>query len=299
MEIREEQFRGYECLLLRNQSIRLWLTTSLGLRIIGLSFLEGENILAELPEAKIDLPDGRIYHLRGGHRLWVAPERPESTYLPDDRPVKTIQKKKGVLQIQPVDQETGLEKAWVIKVGEAPSVVKIHHRLTNRGEKPVSLAPWAITMLKPGGTGIFPQHTGRVDQHGLHANRNLVLWPYTPVNSPFFQWEDEGIFISASMDEGALKIGFPNPDGWMAYALGGTLFVKRSVFDPRAIYFDRGASSEVYCCKDFIELETLAGYGKLMPGETVQHLETWDMYSQGTWPEQVDELYKKTQDAGS
>lgn len=45
-----------------------------------------------------------------------------------------------------------------------------------------------------------------------------------------------------------------------------------------AEYYDWGCSTESYCNDKFIELETLAPITKIAPGETVSHVETWNLY---------------------
>ena len=90
-------------------------------------------------------------------------------------------------------------------------------------------------------------------------------------------WGKEYILVSARM-ESAFKIGFPNPRGWLAYWLDGTLFVKRANFDPQAQYCDFGSSSECYCNGQFLELETLAPLAAIPLGESATHVETWELY---------------------
>ena len=80
------------------------------------------------------------------------------------------------------------------------------------------------------------------------------------------------------MQSGALKVGFPNPVGWLGYALADTFFVKHAAYRPDAAYFDRGSSSECYCNPRFLELETLGPRTTLAPGESVTHRETWAIY---------------------
>lgn len=88
-----------------------------------------------------------------------------------------------------------------------------------------------------------------------------------------------GFFVEATMQSGALKVGFPNSVGWMGYALGDTLFVKHAAYRPDAAYFDRGSSSECYCNSHFLELETLGPRTTLAPDESVTHRETWGIYA--------------------
>jgi len=90
---------------------------------------------------------------------------------------------------------------------------------------------------------------------------------------------------------GALKIGTPNPTGWIAYRFQKTLFVKRSVYYPDKEYLDRQSSSQIYCNPDLIELETLGPVVTLAPGESTLHQEIWQVLSEGNWPGEIRQLY--------
>ena len=94
------------------------------------------------------------------------------------------------------------------------------------------------------------------------------------------------------MTEGVLKVGSPNPSNWMAYAVGGVLFVKRTVYQKGATYLDRGASSQIYCNPDLIELETLGPVVNLKPGDSVGHQEIWQIYQEGHWPPEIFDIYQ-------
>ena len=88
--------------------------------------------------------------------------------------------------------------------------------------------------------------------------------------------------------DGSFKVGFPNPRGWLAYWMNDTLFVKRASYEAGAKYYDFGSSSECYCNNSFLELETLAPIGKLAPGESATHTETWELYADIDFPENED-----------
>jgi hypothetical protein len=270
---------GHDCVRLENGSLTLWVTQSVGPRIIGLALPGGENLLAELPGETLECPGRGSFSFYGGHRLWYAPEDPRRTYLPDDAPVTVADLADGVLVTQPVEAPTGIQKSLTISLaGRDPRAV-IDHTLHNRGRELVELAPWAITQLRPGGVAILPQATTFADEHGLLPNRHIALWPYTPINSPHITWGDRYILVEAKMQSGSLKVGFPNPVGWMGYALGDSLFVKHAPYLPDATYFDRGSSSECYCNPRFLELETLGPRTTLAPGESVIHRERWAIYA--------------------
>ncbi|MGB3906328.1 MAG: hypothetical protein WBB22_15570 [Anaerolineae bacterium] len=272
-------FAGYDCVKLENDALTLWVTQSVGPRIIGLALQGSANLLAELPDETLDCPDGGSFSFRGGHRLWHAPEDPQRTYIPDDAPVTITDVESGILVTQPIEAQTGIQKSLTITLPGQDAHVTIDHTLHNSGRRPVELAPWAITQLKPGGIAILPQATRPADEYGLLPNRHIVLWPYTHINSPHIQWGDRYVFVEATMESGALKIGFPNPAGWLGYFVEDTLFVKHVAYQPDAAYFDRGSSSECYCNPRFLELETLGPRANLAPGESVTHRETWRVHS--------------------
>jgi len=273
------RFAGCDCVKVENDAVTLWVTESVGPRIIGLALQGGDNLFAELPDETLDWPAGGSFFFRGGHRLWYAPEDPQRTYIPDDAPVTITDVESGILVTQPVEAQTGIQKSMIITLpGEGASVI-VDHALHNLGRRPVGLAPWAITQLKPGGVAILPQAAAPADGYGVLPNRHIVLWPYTQINSPHIKWGDRYVFVEATMESGALKIGFPNPAGWLGYFVEDTLFVKHVAHQPDAAYFDRGSSSECYCNPRFLELETLGPRANLAPGESVTHRETWRVHS--------------------
>jgi hypothetical protein len=273
-------FLGLDCLPLKNEHLKLLVTKSAGPRIISLSLGGGENLLAELPDAVLDCPGSGELHLHGGHRLWHAPEEPSRTYLPDDSPVEVSLLENGCLLTQDVEAKTGLQKSMRIQLVENAPQVIITHQLTNHGLWSVTCAPWAITQLKPGGTAILPQ---TCEDTGVLPNRSLTLWPYANMANPNVQWGKHYVLLNAKM-ESPFKVGFPNPRGWLAYWLNGTLFVKRAKYEAQSAYFDFGSSSECYCNERFIELETVAPIANLEPGSSVEHVETWELYGDVEYP---------------
>ena len=68
------------------------------------------------------------------------------------------------------------------------------------------------------------------------------------------------------------------PDGWLAYARAGHLFVKHFVHQPDAPYPDLGCSAELFTNADMLELETLGPRQIIEPGATIEHRETWQLY---------------------
>lgn len=272
MEMKTEFFLEHECALLENKVLKLLITQSIGPRILWFGFKGGENLFAELPDFVTKLPTGDVFHFYGGHRLWQAPEDFNTTYISDDDPVEIAAIENGLSIVQKT-QPTGLQKSVEV-VLSGKSQVTITHHFTNLGNSDITCALWAITQFKTGGVAILPQANSDT---GVLPNRTLTLWPYTDMTDPNVHWGNNYILVNANMTA-PFKIGFPNPRGWQAYWLNGTVFIKHAVYQAQAEYYDYGSSSESYCNDQFIELETLAPIGRIPPGNTATHVETWNLY---------------------
>lgn len=234
-----------------------------------------ENLLAEMPGVGWGTPHGR-YTIYGGHRLWVAPETPEITYLPDDHPPQIEAGEGWVTLTQPGEPPSGVRKSLSVKLAADRPHARLTHCLTNLGQSPIELAPWAITQLAPGGVALLPQPSGPADEAGVLPNRRLAFWPYTRLQDERLRLGDALLRVSAPVQpHSPFKIGYFNPHGWLAYRRGGWLFVKRAPHQEGAPYPDYGCNAEVYTDGQVLELETLGPLLRIPPGETVTHEEEW------------------------
>jgi hypothetical protein len=284
------EYLGLQCVEIANDWLTLWVTESVGPRIIAIIPKGRDNLFVSLPDSTIECPGKGTFHLYGGHRLWHAPEDPKRTYIPDDQPVEIIPHEGGIHVRQAVEQDTGIQKEIRIQLLPDSARVKVEHRLTNHGLWSVILAPWAITQMRPGGVALLPQFQGLLEDNPTLPNRSVALWPYTDFNSPYINWGNDLIQIRSEMKEGALKVGFPNPRGWLAYWLDEVLFIKRAEFDPNKEYVDFGSSSECYCNNQFLELETLGPKTTLKPGDSAVHVETWEVVTNVPWRVDLKEV---------
>lgn len=279
--------RGYE---LQNASMRVFLPIDFGPRVLGLFLGKSQNLLAELPEAVLPVAGEAGYSLRGGHRLWVSPEIPTRTYAEDDRPPGITLVENGADMEQQADR-AGFQKSWRLRMHPQKAELVIDHRITNQGERAVEAAPWAVTMLRTGGTALMPLQAEPDSSYALGPNRQLAIWPYTDIHSPHLVLSNSGVILQAKITAGALKIGSPNPSGWLAYSNNGVLFVKRTVYRRGAVYPDCGASHQIYCDGRTLELETLGPLAVLQPGESAEHQEVWHLYQEASWPLEIKGLF--------
>jgi len=203
--------------ILDNGHLRVQIPRSFGPRITHLHFHGSSNLLAELQDFSTRRPDGREYRFYGGHRLWVAPEDPITSYAPDDEAVELTGSDLRVTIRKPPEAESGIAKTMTISLDEKKACLVIHHQLTNSGAAAIRCAPWAITQFRTGGTAILPQ--SKV-QTGLLPNRLVALWPYTKINDRLLTWGEQFLLLRAEKQP-PYKIGFPNPRGWLGYWLEG------------------------------------------------------------------------------
>jgi hypothetical protein len=292
MSVTTAQFDGHEAIQVQSGDVRLIVTSSVGPRVLALLTPDGANALAELPDLTLTCPGSSDFHLRGGHRLWAAPEDPRVTYRPDDDPVGVEVLEDGVRLTNAPDPVAGTSRETTIRVA-GPERFSFEYRIVNHAAKPQRLAGWAITMMAPGGRAWLPLLRRPFDVGGFQAQRNIVLWPYSRDDDPRFVLTDGAIEVRSSAIaehglEGPFKVGTSLRRGWTAHWRAGVLLVKRAVHDETREYADMGASGQVYSHPRFTELETLGPLTTLASGEAAVHAEDWEVRLVGE--EEADRL---------
>jgi len=260
---------------LENDFLRLEYLTTTGPRITGLYAKSvAGNLLSETPDVHWPTPHGEFY-LRGGHRLWTAPENP--FYTCPENEVQIIEEKNAVTLKSPIDA-SGLEKEISFHLDE--NQVHLTHRVTWHGDEPIEFAPWGITQLRANGMAILPLSSAE----GLMPNRNLVFWPYSQMRDERFELHDDMILLHCQINEQAFKVGSFNNHGWIACTVGSALFVKRFLLDETKKYPDMGCNVEAYLKDGCVELEVLGHLSKLNSSESMAYEETWEVFTDIEYP---------------
>lgn len=282
VKIEKVKYANYgNCYKLSNGTVDVLVTLDLGPRVIFYGFTGGENNLAELgPEALVHTELGD-WHPWGGHRLWHAPEVMPRSYVPDNGPVDSeIIGNSTVRVAPPLELATNIQKEMLISLDRDGAGVTITHTLKNKGLWPVELAPWALTIMKGGGTTIFPQEPFISHDEKLLPARSMTLWNFTDMGDS--RWTFGKRFVRLRTDSNLKfpqKIGAAVHQGWAGYLRDKTLFLKRFPYVEGATYPDFGSNFETYTDGDFMEIETLAPLAKLQPKETVTHVEHWYLFN--------------------
>jgi hypothetical protein len=266
------------CYRVSNGEVELIVTADVGPRVMRYGFVGGQNFFKEYAD-QLGKTGEKEFQLRGGHRVWKAPEDPVATWAPDNVPVEVRVEAAGLVSTEPVEPSTGLQKSLVIEMAPAGTEVRVTHRIANHSLFPLEYATWALTMMAPGGvafTGFPPR--GKHPQV-LEATNPLVMWAYTDLSDP--RWIFTSKYLGLRQDSGASspqKIGHFNTNTWGAYVLNREVFLKQYEADRALQYPDFGCSFETFTNAEFLELETLGPLTKVQPGKSIAHMERWTLH---------------------
>ena len=224
-----------------NGIVALVIPLEYGIRVAHFSFIGEENVFYEQPIDMKELTTEDGWRLRGGHRLWLAPEH-EDTYCPDNAPITYDVREDAILLTQEIDARLGVIKSLRISFLEDASV-RVTHRIENRNPQSITRSLWAISVMAPGGVEEIP--LGSREGGMSHWHR---------------------------VGRGG------HPAGAVRYCNRGVIFEKRYDFKETALYPDGDVSFETFFCRHMAEIESLSPLYTVAPGESAEHTETWKLY---------------------
>jgi len=279
VKVEKTDYKGWRnCYRVSNGEVELIVTGDVGPRVIRFGFVGGQNLFKEYLEQMGKTGEDK-FQLRGGDRVWKAPEDPVATWAPDNVPVEITNTPTGLVARAPLEPLTMLQKEIEVSMAPSGTEVTVLHRITNRSLFSLEFAPWVLTMMAPGGTAItgFPPR----GKHpiNLEATNPLVMWAYT--NLADKRWTFTKKYLALRQDPNnsdPQKLGLFNRETWAAYLLNGEAFVKRATADSSKTYTDFGSSFETFTNNEFLELETLGPLTKVLPGQTVAQVEHWSLH---------------------
>lgn len=273
---------------LSNGEAELIATLDVGPRILSYKKGGGPNVLKTFAD-QLGGSGEADWMIRGGHRLWVAPEDPKSTYAPDNSPVLLSEPAEGVARLtSPAEVGAGVQKEIDIHLAASGCAVRLVHRLTNVGWSPSNLSAWALTVLAPGGTEIIPLppkrphpgHPSNAESAADYApDGTLILWPFFDFSDDRWRFGRRFITLRQDAGRGPTKLGLGARRGPVGYLNGGTLFVKRFAgADGLREYPDLGACFETFTNGDMLEMESLGPIARVAVGESIEWEERWDLF---------------------
>jgi hypothetical protein len=279
VKIEKTAFAGWpNSYRLSNGEVELIVTADIGPRVMHYGFTGGPNVFWVQKETagKSGEP---AWVLRGGHRIWIGPEDIRYTYPPDNSPVRIVVKEGALIATQPVEKETQVEKEIEVRLAPSGTAATIIHRLRNKGNMPLEFAAWALSMMAPGGLGITGFPPRGTHPEVLPPTNPLIMWAFTDLTDP--RWKFTKKYLTLKQDpaqKSPQKLGHFNSKTFGAYLLGDVLFMKHYLPAGRAQdHPDFGTSFQIFTNGDFLELETMGPLTKVGAGETLEHVETWQL----------------------
>lgn len=279
VKVEKVEYKGWRnCYRISNGEVELIATSDVGPRVIRFGFVGGQNVFKEFTE-QLGKSGEDKFQLRGGDRVWKAPEDPVATWAPDNVAVEISVTGNGLIARAPVEPLTHLRKEIEIRMAERGTDVTVVHRVSNESLFPLEYSAWALTMMAPGGVAISGFPPRGKHPANLEATNPLVMWAYT--NLADKRWTFTKKYLALRQDPNnsdAQKLGMFNPHTWGAYVLNGEVFIKQAAGDAHASYPDFGCSFETFTNNEFLEMETLSPLKKVAPGETVEQTEHWSLH---------------------
>ncbi len=278
VKIEKVEFAGWpNCYRVSNGAVELIVTSDVGPRIIRCGFV-GERNLFKVFDAQAGKSGEAYWQIRGGHRLWIAPEVIPDTYALDNSAVQVTMTADTLTLRAEREPETGLRKQISITMSTEGEVT-ISHQIENDGPKARRFAPWALTVMAPGGVAIAPFPPRASHEEVLLPTNPLTMWAYTDFSDP--RWRFTSTHLMLRSDETATtpqKAGMFHPQTSCEYVLGSTVFRKRYTATTNAPYPDFHCSLELFTNHEFLEVETLGPLGDLIPDSSISHIEHWSLY---------------------
>jgi len=273
----EYTIKDYEhfgkCIYITNGIIEMVIPLEFGPRIVRFCLNGHPNILYEQPDDARYLCTEDGWRVHGGQRLALAPESAK-TYWPDNQAISYSVNNDGILLTQPEDEFLHVQKTIELRLSDDPNRVEIKYGIKNLGDHPITGAPWAITAMRAGGvlTVPFRSRTG-----GTAPNRFLSLWGATSLSDKRISFDVSQVQVRHLDMDDYFKLGLLCRKGTVRYDVCGQTFTKQFAGESKSLFPDNNVNFEVFCCRQMMEIESLASLGTINPGETAVHTEVWNL----------------------
>lgn len=288
MRIEPISYGGWQNnIALRNDHAEVVVTLDVGPRVISYRTPEGQNVFKNY-DGQIGKQGEAEWKIRGGHRIWIAPEG-EISRVPDNHPVKYELISNGVRIENPPVAPWGIRKTLTVQLAPDSPEVTVVHTLTNDSASPIEVASWGLSVMAPGGLEIIPMPPLGEHPRDLLPNRIIVPWPYTDLSDPRYRFGQQFITLTQTATGGLTKLGLLHREKWVAYLNGESLFVKAFDYEEGTTYPDLGCNFETYTDGEMIEIESLSPLKRLEKGESVSHTERWSLLYHPPQPSSLKE----------
>lgn len=253
-----------------NGTVELIIPLTYGIRIGHFSFCGEKNVFFEQPHDMTDLTTPKGWRIRGGHRLWVAPEN-DDVYYPDNAPISYTAENGSIKLTQAEDPWLNIVKSMEIRFGEGAEV-QVLHKVQNVGKESREMALWPISVMAPGGVQRIPL---MLCDNGDLPSHWLSLWSYTDLSDKRAKYTKEEIILTHSPEKPLYKIGVSRLREPVTYENNRVIFRMEFPFIPHCTYPDNNVSYETFLCEFMTEIESLSPMMTVPAGESREHTEFW------------------------
>ena len=241
-----------------NNNLELKISPQDGGKIISF-MLDGDNLIVRKEDKQSSY----------GSTFWPSPQAmwnwpPLKALDRDHYSVKEENSK--IILTSDVDPKTQLRFSKIITGPVKANTIELPFIITNEGDKDISVAPWQVTRVGKGGLLFFP-----------YGEREMTTKYFEVAPTK----EIDGIVWYQSNKEEPLKSNLLNvadgKEGWLAYASGNKLFVKKfpEVSTEQIAPGEGDVLFYVDMRSDLIEIEVQGPYKKLKPGESSEWTVEW------------------------
>ena len=191
--IAQEAFRGWpNTYRVTNGLVDARVVADIGPRIIHFGPAGGTNLFY-VREAEAGKHDEGTWMFRGGWRLWIAPERTETTYALDNALCQVELVNESTIRVTaPAQAAAGIQKQVDITLPPDEPRLRITSHIKNISDHPLTYAAWSLAVLRPGGRGFVPLDVGSLT--AFDATRKLILWSYASFADPRYHFHILRIF---------------------------------------------------------------------------------------------------------
>src|SRR5580692_4714272 len=129
VKVEKTEYKGWQnCYRVSNGEIELIVTGDVGPRVIRFGFVGGQNLFKEFAE-QLGKSGEEKFQLRGGDRVWKAPEDPIATWAPDNVPVQITPTPTGLVALAPEEPISSLQKEIEVSMSPTGNEVTVTHRI--------------------------------------------------------------------------------------------------------------------------------------------------------------------------
>lgn len=279
----ENSFIG-KIITLSNGTVEFSVSLDVGPRIISFKTVNGENIMFNDYNDVVSKDishvygEGKVWHIYGGHRLWLSPEE-DATYYPDNGKVSYQMTENGIIVSPGIWKKTNVIPKMEINFIDSHKI-EVKHQIKNTGDKR-EFCIWGLTVMKAGGELKFNLSN---DEKQYLPNRNLVFWPYDDLCDKRFRLENGEVYLKSDVSiPEPYKIGAFNSHFRAIYniELNGqkVKFIKKTLNVPdNGNYPDYCCNFECYCSNYIHEIESLSQIKVLEKDGIMEHTEFWEIY---------------------